>query len=394
MGKRKSLKKTKNPGVQRVLGESELYQLRLKTKEVTTGKQIDKLVLCRGTELQAVRHRTELIEEARRGTATENAVPTVIGFVEHFIQMYSSSWKRSHKEFMGAAFGHLADSLGDVFIDQVKPQDVQSCLASIRSRSGGVAADSTLKNYLKRFRMLFELAVQEGLIERNPAHRMRVRAQRGRAARDSVALTPKQTRQLVEAAGEYDQYLDGLSGAPYMGHQVFIQLALVAGCRRGELTALLWEHIDLQKGWIDVVISHYRGTVDTTKTSRKDRIYLPDEMVASLGQHWRKQQTRGTERQREFGLVFPSRLGGHSSARLRRALPWCCERAGLPRLTTHDLRHTATTLWNQAASRHIAQLVIGHDDERTHDHYHHAYESDIREGSEKVAKLIWKGGGE
>lgn len=59
----------------------------------------------------------------------------------------------------------------------------------------------------------------------------------------------------------------------------------------------------------------------------------------------------------------------------------------------HDLRHTATTLWYQAASRRVAQLVIGHADEAMHDRYTHPYEEEVRRGSEAVAALIGLGGG-
>ena len=176
---------------------------------------------------------------------------------------------------------------------------------------------------------------------------------------------------------------------PYMGHQPYIELALATGLRSGELTALSWkDHVNLQVGTLDVVANHWNGEPSTRKTGRRDRLYLSPGLVCSLGQHWRRMQKEGSKDQIKSGLVFPSVTGLYATNRVRRALRWSCRQAGLPKMVPHDLRHTAATLWNQVTSRRVAQLAIGHDDSRTHDHYTHPYEEDFRRGSVAVATLI------
>ena len=92
-----------------------------------------------------------------------------------------------------------------------------------------------------------------------------------------------------------------------------------------------------------------KPTLVEPKTPRSQRtIRLPASLVAALEAH-RERQERDRllagERWREWGLVFASRVGTPLDARdLLRHYKAALERAGLPDVRWHDLRHTAATL--------------------------------------------------
>jgi integrase len=149
-----------------------------------------------------------------------------------------------------------------------------------------------------------------------------------RSSRDRIA-TPRECVQLLDALPARDRALWAT--------------AMYAGLRRGELTALRIEDIDLGRG----VIYVRRGwdTLEgeiTTKSGRERKVpiaatlrdYL-DEHLLALG--WRE------------GLVFGLRAGSPFNGtplmeRARRS--W--EAAGLQRVTLHECRHTFASLMIEA----------------------------------------------
>ena len=204
-----------------------------------------------------------------------------------------------------------------------------------------------------------------------------------------VALSPDECRRLVAALREYDAYLAGLNAIPYLGHATYAFVAIATGLRSGELTSLKWdEHVDLEAGTLRVVANHWKGVSGTRKTGRRDTLHLSEELVEALRAHRAASLDGCSEAQLASGLVFPSTNGKLASGRVRKALDWACERAGLPRMVAHDLRHTATTLWNQVASRRVAQLAIGHVSARAHDGYHHPYDDEFRRAGDAVGALL------
>jgi integrase len=124
-----------------------------------------------------------------------------------------------------------------------------------------------------------------------------------------VALTVEQARALLAAA----------AGNRF---EALFELALKTGMRRGELLALRWEDVDLDKGILQV-----RGTLRRTRegltfgvpktAASRRQVVLSPSLVAAL---WRHRARQEEERQGvgdpwlNLGLVFPNMLGrpGHA----------------------------------------------------------------------------------
>jgi integrase len=136
-------------------------------------------------------------------------------------------------------------------------------------------------------------------------------------------------------------------------HALF-RVALLYGLRRGELLGLRWEDVDLDRGTLAVrqQLGWFGSTpeVGPPKTRRSRRSFrIDDGTVSALRRHRREQREEqlragGAWQGTAWGLVFANEDGSplRPYAPLF-ALHHLAEEVDLPRLTLHELRHTAIT---------------------------------------------------
>src|SRR3546814_3859467 len=133
---------------------------------------------------------------------------------------------------------------------------------------------------------------------------------------------------------------------------MLFELALATGLRRGELVALRWADVDMERSSLAVRRSTATvgyGTVEgTPKSGRARTIDLDEDTVKSLRSHRRAQleeRMAWGEAWTDSGLVFTREDGTplHPQTAL-----WHLRRlsraAGVPEVRLHDLRHTHATL--------------------------------------------------
>jgi integrase len=172
------------------------------------------------------------------------------------------------------------------------------------------------------------------------------------------ALTPEQARQVLSAA-EGD-----LLEAIYM-------LAITTGIRQGELLALRWPDIDLERGTVRVVatLEQRRGqepVLAQPKTARSRRqVRIGSAAVEALRRHRAaaiETALAGGQPYDLDGFVF-RRLDGKPLSMSIVLKAWvrlnAC--AGVPRVRFHDLRHTAATLLlSRGVHPKIVSELLGH----------------------------------
>ncbi len=183
--------------------------------------------------------------------------------------------------------------------------------------------------------------------------------------------------------------------------EVLFTVALLTGMRRGELLALRWEDINWEEGSIHVrrTVNRYgKGqgyVISDTKTAASRRKILFPPLVRDLLTRHREQQITLRERAQktwqEQGLVFSSRVGtiinpNYVGEELRAVL----ERAHLPRMRFHDLRHsTATLLLGEGVHPKVVQELLGHSTIRmTLDTYSHVLPSLHQEAVYKLQAVF------
>jgi integrase len=197
-----------------------------------------------------------------------------------------------------------------------------------------------------------------GLVQRNVTEMVRPPRKR---KMEMQTLDVRQVGKFLEAAAE--ERLEAL----------FV-LAVTTGMRQGELLGLRWQDVDLEKGVINVRQTLYMSRGQTLlaepKTEHSRRmIHLTKVGLYAL----RKHRTRylqealayGPDWNSEYNLVFPTSTGRPIRAAQMVELPFhrVLERAGLPRIRFHDLRHTAATLMlEQGVNPKAVSEMLGHSD--------------------------------
>ncbi len=165
-------------------------------------------------------------------------------------------------------------------------------------------------------------------------------------------------------------------------------LALTTGLREGELLSLRWQDVDLEGDTLSVRQQLTRTKKDglcftTPKSPRSRRsIKLTRNAVDALKRHkvaLNEERLRLGALWQDTGLVFTSAKGmpldvGNLTYGSFRPL---LERAGLPRIRFHDLRHTcATLLLLRNVNPKIVQEMLGHANiSETMDTYSHVLPS-------------------
>jgi integrase len=169
-------------------------------------------------------------------------------------------------------------------------------------------------------------------------------------------MTDDQVRQFLEAARRSRYY-------------ALFALAVATGMRQGELLALQWPDVDFENNTVTVrrTVLRVKGRhvvkEPKTKASRRT-IIVPAFAMNALHEHRKKIMAKGfVDRP-----VFCSLQGGIMSAQNLRKKTFkpILQRAGLPDMRFHDLRHThASTLLSKGKSIKAVSRRLGHSNVTT-----------------------------
>ncbi len=206
-------------------------------------------------------------------------------------------------------------------------------------------------------------------------------------AQEVRALSPDETRQLLTAA----------AGDPL---EALYVLAVTVGLRQGELLGLKWQDVDLDGRRLQVRRSIARlnghGWLEQEPKSAGSRrsVSLTPLAVAVLQRHRQRQLERRVKALawEDNGFVFANEVGRPMTPQnlTQRSFQPLLERAGLPRMRFHDLRHTAATLLlAQGVHPKVVQEMLGHASiALTLDTYSHVVPGLQAEAATKMEALL------
>ncbi|MDR4148582.1 site-specific integrase [Bacillus thuringiensis] len=152
-------------------------------------------------------------------------------------------------------------------------------------------------------------------------------------------------------------------------YSIVFHMALVTGMRQGELLGLRWKDIYLEKGHLTIsqTLSHDGKTFllgGKTKASLR-KILLPASTVVKLKKHravvLKEKLSQGEEYQ-DNDLVMCTPFGTPiNPANVRRSLNALIQKAAVPKICFHDLRHThATLLLAKGVNVKVISERLGH----------------------------------
>ncbi len=272
---------------------------------------------------------------------------------------------------------HLAPRLGHLFLQKLMPQHIQAFYTE-KMKEGLKASTVALIHAV--LHTALEHAVKWNLVARNVASLVSVPHSDPQEVR---ALTSDEARKLIEVAR--DHWLEPL-----------LILALTTGLRRGELLALRWSDIDVSHGIMQVrrTANRYAGygfveNDPKTKRSRRNIILSDIALQALQDQHvlQDKMKTKAGERWQEQDLVFTNRSGGFFDPEtLVKHFHLLLDKAGLPHIRFHDLRHSAATiLLTMGVHPKVVQEILGHSTiAMTMDTYSHLLPSMQKDAAGKM----------
>ena len=282
---------------------------------------------------------------------------------------------------------HIIPDLGAMRISKVRPQDLQTYYAKLLREGridgkGGLGPRSV--SYIHSLlREILGQAVRWGTIPTNPADFADPPEQRKKEPR---FWTPEQAARFV----------DVLTGERLAALWV---LAILTGLREGELIGLRWEDVDLETGTLSVRQSRKRlkgpPTFGPPKSERSRRtMSLAQEAVSSLRQHRAHQNTArlalGPEWE-DHGLIFCTRHGKPLLAsNLLKMQHRLCEKAGVPYIPIHGMRHTnGTALLASGVDLKTVQARLGHQSASfTMQEYVHALQATDEEAARRVEQAV------
>jgi len=324
------------------------------------GKRRQKWVSVKGNRREAERKLTEVLRELDTGTYVEPSKLTVREYLDLWLNDHAKGQvgAKTFERYKQLIERHVVPTLGSYKLPELKPLHLQAlygkALESGRSDGKGGLAPQTVVHIHRVLRTALKKAVKWQLLARNPADAV----DPPRADKPEMkALDAEDTAKLLTAASR-----STLKGP--------ILVAVTTGVRRGELLALRWSDVELDRAEL-VIRRALQETNDglsfkEPKTARGRRlIALPGLTVQFMRQHkadQAKQRLRLGPLYQDHGLIFPRPDGTPwPPDAFSTAFAALIRRSDLPHIRFHDLRHShASQLLKQGVHPKVVSERLGH----------------------------------
>jgi integrase len=264
---------------------------------------------------------------------------------------------------------HVLPDLGGRRLADITPIDLQEMVERLRGR--GLSA-STIRNATTPLRAIYRRAVALGLAADNPTRAITLPSG---AVKRAHGGDPASAARMIAALAE--------------GDQPIWATAFYAGLRLGELRALQWRDIDLEKDILHVRRSWDQKEGEIEPKSAAGRREVP--ILAVLRPHLEVQRDRCDWSDEPIGLVFgatPRRPFSYVGLYRHSQKAW--EAAGLPRVTPHQARHSfASFLIAAGADAKTLTTLMGHGSARMSlDVYGHLFDGAVAQTAAQVNAWI------
>jgi integrase len=326
-------------------------------RDPQTGKRKRRWHSFEGTKREAQVECARLLTEIKNGTNVDPSRMTVAAFLERWIEhMEGQVSPRSHERYAEIACKNIVPLLGGLGLTKLQPAHISQAYAKAltsgrRDGSGGLSA-RTVTHMHRVLREALQQGVRWQLLARNPADAVKPpKVER----RQMSVLDTDATAGLIEAARATALFVP-------------ILLGVRCGMRRGEVVALRWRNVDLERGQISVVASAEQtdqGVREKEPKNGKGRtVVLSATEVEELRSHRVQQAQRllalGVRLSddhhvvaRADGQALQPRSLTHAFVKFARAHGF--------QIRLHDLRHShATHMLASGVHPKIAQERLGH----------------------------------
>lgn len=269
----------------------------------------------------------------------------------------------TERKIRGVVTKQIAGTFGRRPLVSVRPSEVQAWAADISRKQSA----ATARHSLGVLRRVFDHAVRDGAIHRNPAAGIRLPKVQGNDPR------PLTHDELWRLANHLDELRD----------RVLVLVAGYCGLRWGELAALRWSDVDLGNKALRISRAYSeeapRGEMSPVKDHQARTVPIPGVVSDELAML--------SASQKSDGLVFPSVSNTPLRNRnfRRDVFDDAVDALGLD-ITPHNLRDTAASLAIQSGASVVAVArLLGHESAATTlNHYAGLFPSDLDDVAQRL----------
>lgn len=281
-------------------------------------------------------------------------------WVEHYLEREKYQLKASTvQNYAGLLAKWATPYLHNFELEQISSRDIHEI---IHTHIVGRSAYSKL-TILKTIRRVLNMALEEGVIARNPCNGLKVKV--------------PEPKQAVLNTSEVDKLLHEAAITEHRFYPIWA-VAVFTGMRSGELYALKWTDLDFEESKIYVTKAWSSKDGFGPTKSRRNRVVPICESLRKLLQELKLKSGNSD-------FVLP-RLKEWESGEQAKVLREFCRAIGITPVKFHDLRATFITqmlLKNVSLAQVMA--IVGHAELKTTNRYLRVAGSDLNGATEKLS---------
>jgi integrase len=299
-----------------------------------------------------------IISAINNGTYLEPDRTTVADYLERWLENTKARVSpRTLERYAEIVLKNIVPLIGAVTLSKLKPNQISEAYSKAMShgrRDGkGGLSPQTVMHLHRVLKLALKQAVRWEMLHRNPA--------------DAVQPPKVEKRRMTT----YDMAQTAALLAALKGRRIYIPtlLAILCGLRRGEISALRWRNVDLEKGGLVVVesVEQMNNSVrlKETKSGRVRTVALPSFVRDELKAH----RTAQAERMLRLGArvtdddLVCALEDGRPMHPTFITHEWVrtLKNTRLPRCRFHDLRHAhGTHMLASGTHIKVASERLGH----------------------------------
>jgi integrase len=342
---------------ERPMGSSQ-WSIILDSGKDIHGKRQRRWYSFKGTKRQAQIECARLISEMQNGGGVDPHRLTVAEFLTRWLKHVQPQVSgRTHERYSEIVRVNLIPALGTGLLTKLQPMAISTAyataLTSGRRRGTGGLSPRSVHHMHTVLKSALGQAVRWQLLSRNPAEH----------------VDPPRVERREMKVWDVAAMVIALGRSRHLRIFLPALLAGLCGLRRGEIVALRWRHIDLERGQLAVIESAEQTRagvrLKAPKSGRGRTVALPAKVIEEL-RAWRTRQAQellklgvriGADTfvcAREDGEMIQPHSLNHAWDRFIAS-------AELPRIRFHDLRHShATHMLASGVHPKIASERLGH----------------------------------